>query len=413
MRCPRCDNDNLEPAQQCQVCGAPLLGASDSATSAPGTEPALASLLYRSLLGPVHTDYYLAQFARFDAAGKAGMSWNWPAFFATLAWLAFRRLWREALLFVGLSVTLALLLFGLATLVWGASTEELWALLGLYSLTLCVGPALWANALYYRHCNRQVALALAAAPNIPQACDRLAEHASSKRRAWFTAELTAGAWLLALALGVWLADASPGSATLAAATATREAANQATGTAPAPPRSAASAAAGPASAPTAPASEPVAVPTAPASAASQSAPPAKLAASAPGVALAVVAAPASLAAATSVPAPAAAASTPAKAVERQRPRPAKAPASSAKDGNKSGKFIVAVGQFAQEQNASRAYDKLEAAGLPVHSNTVQTATGTLVLIRVGPFASLAQARLAAQQIREMGLPAVAMKRPTP
>ena len=71
---------------------------------------------------------------------------------------------------------------------------------------------------------------------------------------------------------------------------------------------------------------------------------------------------------------------------------------------------MAVGQFAKEQNADRAYAKLEAAGLPVHSNTVQTPTGALVLIRVGPFKTLHDARQAAQKIEALGLPAVVMKR---
>ena len=71
---------------------------------------------------------------------------------------------------------------------------------------------------------------------------------------------------------------------------------------------------------------------------------------------------------------------------------------------------MAVGRFAQEQNANRAYDKLDAAGLPVHSNTVPTQTGTLLLIRVGPYRTLKEARQAAQQIKKLGLPAVVLKR---
>jgi len=49
--------------------------------------------LYRAALGPVRTDYYLKAFTRFDAAGRAGTSWNWSAALLTFNWLAFRKLW--------------------------------------------------------------------------------------------------------------------------------------------------------------------------------------------------------------------------------------------------------------------------------------------------------------------------------
>ena len=69
-----------------------------------------------------------------------------------------------------------------------------------------------------------------------------------------------------------------------------------------------------------------------------------------------------------------------------------------------------MGQFAQEQNASRVYDKLAAAGLPVHRHTVQKKTGTLQAIQVGPFDSPEDARQSAQQVEALGLSAIVMKR---
>ena len=75
MRCLKCGNDNLEPAHLCQVCGAVLpQNPLDIGLIRPGagSEQPLTSMLYQALIGPVHTDYYLEHFARFDAAGKGG-----------------------------------------------------------------------------------------------------------------------------------------------------------------------------------------------------------------------------------------------------------------------------------------------------------------------------------------------------
>ncbi len=354
----------MEPAQSCQVCGTALpRDPLDPGPTLPtGGDQPLATLLYGALIGPIHSDYYLQKFARFDAAGKAAITWHWPAFFATLGWLAFRRMWAEALAFAALALTVGLTLFGMAPLFYDMSQELLWALLALYLLALMLLPALWANTVYYRHCNRRVAVALVAAADIRQTCERLAVHAASWRRAWIAAALTALIWLVCGAVAAWWVTATGAVLAPTATTAT-------TPPATSPPEPTASAAAPIA----APASEPVAASSAPASAIAGSAP-------APARALAPTTAPA----ATATPA------TPGV--------------------SKNGRFIVAVGQFAQDQNASRAYDKLEAAGMPVHSNTVQTSTGTLQMIRVGPYKTLQDAGAAAQQIKTLGLPAVVMKR---
>ena len=109
-------------------------------------------------------------------------------------------------------------------------------------------------------------------------------------------------------------------------------------------------------------------------------------------------------------APKPAASTTAPAKVRKPPAKPKEAASAALASAKRGRFMVAVGQFAMEQNADRSYAKLEAAGLPVHSNTTQTEAGPLLLIRVGPYRTLQEARQAAAQVRKLGLPAVVMRR---
>ena len=213
MRCLKCGNDNLEPAHLCQVCGAVLpQNPLDIGLIRPGagSEQPLTSMLYQALIGPVHTDYYLEHFARFDAAGKGGASWNWAAFVNPLGWLAFRRMWTEALLFASLSVLLALALFGALPLLWGSSQELLLGSLALYLATLALLPALWANALYYRHCNRQVTQVLAAAPDIRQTREQLAERSSTWGRGGGAAVVAALAWLVTGVVVAWLVVAAGG-----------------------------------------------------------------------------------------------------------------------------------------------------------------------------------------------------------
>jgi hypothetical protein len=428
MRCPTCGNINLEPAGACQVCGAALTATDPHPLSPePGADPAAAQLplttsLYQALLGPVHADYYLSRFARFDAAGRTAVSWHWPAFFATFAWLVFRRMWAHALAFFGFSVAAALALFGVLPLVTTVSQEWQWSLTALFLAVECVLPALWANAVYYRHCNRLLTQTLQSAPDIRETAERLAALSSSRRRAIVVGALNAMVWLAVCALGAWLALAAPvgpvrsaaaPARAASAATAVASAAGAANAALPLPPAAAASQAAAAASAPI-----PQVAASAVATVASAPLPLAAASAATP-----VASAPASVASAVALAAPASApvkakplktprpdATTPARAKVEKPPAKPKEAASAAKASASRGRFVVAVGQFALEQNADRAYAKLEAAGLPVHSNTTQSETGPLLLIRVGPFRTLVEARQAAQQVRKLGLPAVVMRR---
>ena len=53
--------------------------------------------LYRAAIGPSAQDYYLKHFLRFDSEGKTSATWHWPAYWATLNWLIYRRMWAWAL----------------------------------------------------------------------------------------------------------------------------------------------------------------------------------------------------------------------------------------------------------------------------------------------------------------------------
>lgn len=68
-------------------------------------------------------------------------------------------------------------------------------------------------------------------------------------------------------------------------------------------------------------------------------------------------------------------------------------------------FGVNVGLFADPGNAERARRRLADAGLPVTTDPVESARGTLTRVRVGPFDSEADAARAAEQVRAVGLEA--------
>jgi len=138
--------------------------------------------LYRAAIGPRGQDYYLRQFTRFDAAGKTGASWHWPAYWNTLNWLAYRKMWGQALAYLAAVLGLALLVFGVGKLVFSYS-DTTGLLLFLAFLTVAfVVPGLYANAWYYNFCNEKISAALRATQEVKDACEVLATQASSNKR---------------------------------------------------------------------------------------------------------------------------------------------------------------------------------------------------------------------------------------
>ena len=108
-----------------------------------------------------------------------------------------------------------------------------------------------------------------------------------------------------------------------------------------------------------------------------------------------------------VPAPAAAA---AKKVPAASPAPT--PAASNGElpmvGSAAGHYLN-VGSFGEVGNARRAQAKLLNAGFPAFRQTASSPKGEVIRVRVGPYQSAAEAQKAAQQIRRMGLEAVAFR----
>lgn len=72
-------------------------------------------------------------------------------------------------------------------------------------------------------------------------------------------------------------------------------------------------------------------------------------------------------------------------------------------------YYINVGLFADEANARKAQARLLNEGLPAFRQALDNAKGRRIRVRVGPYASRAQADAAAETIRAMALEAVVFK----
>lgn len=386
---------------------------SEASATADRPEEDVTTTLYRAAIGPINTDYYLTRFNRFEVADRAGPSWNWAASLCTLNWMAFRHLWGAALAYVGALVGLALIVFGIGSLVFQFSEGVLLALALVFAALAFIVPGLFGTAAFHVHCRKKMAKALADHANIADACAALTTQTSNRRRLGWLALVNA--MLLGAAVGVYAVFASLNALTHNPA-ALEEFRNVAVGrtTEAAPPQATASTPpALPASAPQA-LLAPVSAASAPTGAASAAAPAPAVAASAP----ALVASAPTHAASTPVPAPQAAQepSTPAAAnnpaaqakrsttgaaataTTRKRPPRMREPVANRR-------FFINVGLFAVDSNAANAHARLMRADLPAFKQVLETANGQRTRVRVGPFETYPQAEAAARRVQSQGLDA--------
>jgi DedD protein len=70
-----------------------------------------------------------------------------------------------------------------------------------------------------------------------------------------------------------------------------------------------------------------------------------------------------------------------------------------------GRFVVQVGAFSDTTRAHEVRLKLEHAGLKTYTQVAETKDGRKTRVRVGPFATKAEADKAAAKIKKLGLPA--------
>ncbi len=142
---------------------------------------------------------------------------------------------------------------------------------------------------------------------------------------------------------------------------------------------------------------PAATVSAPAAPATTPAPAAKV--TAPAAATATPSAIAS----TPAPAPAASAVPAAKPVAKPDPKAESKPAAA------NGRFVVQVGAFSDAAKVREFRAKLSKAGLKTYTQVVQTPEGKRTRVRLGPFASRADAEKAVEKIKKLDLPATILE----
>jgi DedD protein len=92
----------------------------------------------------------------------------------------------------------------------------------------------------------------------------------------------------------------------------------------------------------------------------------------------------------------------AKALLEGKTAPVAAPAASAANGER---YVVQVGAFADADKARETRLKVERAGLKTYTHVAETKDGKRTRVRVGPFATKAEADRAAEKIKGLDLPA--------
>ena len=311
--------------------------------------------LYRARIGPIHSAYYLPLLTRFEAAGRANLSWNWAAAGCTLSWMIFRDMWGAALVYWAAVFLAAVLLLVLD--VWLFQWPPV-ALGGTVLVLTVVLPGLWGNAIFYAKCRKDLARAVARTRTLQQACEQLSQSASSRQRLIrvLLGNLALGG---VVALLVGFTSAKNASNLIASSQGRTLATTPFIIKSVTPDQAVASAASSPE------------LPT------SQSAQVAAITVSA-----------------VSAPAPQVAASS------ASQPEAAKTSAPG---------FYLNVGLFADAHNAQRVQSNLLAAGLSVMAQEVQVNRQSLTRVRVGPFASEAQAKAVMHKIHTLKLEAALVK----
>ncbi|HJR69822.1 MAG TPA: pilin [Gammaproteobacteria bacterium] len=149
MYCQRCGAQNADRAAYCSGCGQPLAPAAPEAPLPTDHE------LFELAIGPNNTDYYLSRFERF-AQGGSTASWNWPAFFVTLPWLLYRKMWGYAALYF-FAPAIFLLVVSLILGAAFSSATAAWLVWPLGFLLLFIFVPMYANLLYYRNVAGRIA----------------------------------------------------------------------------------------------------------------------------------------------------------------------------------------------------------------------------------------------------------------
>lgn len=103
---------------------------------------------------------------------------------------------------------------------------------------------------------------------------------------------------------------------------------------------------------------------------------------------------------------------PAPAKPEPKPAPAKPEtkpvAKTAEHTADDGRYVVQIGAFAEATSAREARMKVEGLGLKTYTQVIESSTGRRIRVRVGPYASKAEADKAAARIKSGGLQAAVL-----
>ncbi len=385
--------------------------------------------LQRAAIGPISADYYRPILSRFETYDRGSPSWNWAASLCTLNWMIFRGMWMPALAYLGGLMIAIAALFAVIRLAAPMAASVEWGLWSALTTLAFLAPGFFGNTWLFGHYRLRLARALSATPTVLDACQLLGRQASSRRRLMLLVVANVGMALSIAAVWLWPDTTRQESARVDHGEVRVEALPPAT-----PALQPASAATD---------KRPQSVPSAPDASASGAGKDALLTAIAAPTATASAVAPATAVAKTRTSPKAA--KSPAHALaaadagirhaaiaarsrkghqERTTPvvvattpvgqgtAPPSAPAPARKTAGATdslGRYQINVGLFAQQDNARRAFDRLRVAGLPAITQELQRGDNTLTRVRVGPFATRAQADAAARKIRTMELDAVVIQ----
>ena len=410
-----------------------LAPAPPSAVSAPSTalpssaaSSAALDALYSAALGHGPQTHYLRRFAQFDKAGRTSPGWNGAASFCTLSWAVLRQLWVPALLYVAVLEGLALLAWGAWHWLLPAQAALPWPLLLAVAALVWVLPGMYGDALLHTEIRKRIVNALTQTQSVAEACTLLGQNASSPQRlknllyanaaVALIAIAACSVWLPAGAVSAALVPSLPAEPEMTVAQALARVQSPVAGSPPGP--------------------EPVpATALAPALQAVPTPAPAPIPAVVPTPVLPAPPLPADKASTPPATAQQPQESSPAKTLPPRAPAPpaktktakTKPPtdtpartrnptpftvstpsARTAPVGTQPG-YYLNVGIFAEEANARKVQARLFNANLPAFRQTLATAQGPRMRVRVGPFRTLQEATAARATLHGMALEAVVFR----
>jgi cell division protein FtsN len=379
--------------------------------------------LYRAAIGPRAQDYYLKHFLRFDSEGKTSPTWHWPAYWATLNWLIYRRMWGWALAYGAALIGLALLIFGIGKLVFSYSDTTAFILFLSLLTAAFVVPGMYANAWFYNFCNEKISAVLRGTEEVKDACDALSLQAGNNKRWIALASANVAVSALLAGIATFVFDSQPDSKALAQSSATKPAAapltvkaqhvamaaGEVTQEVPVSvaPVAAPKVEAVPSPAPVIPL-PPVAVPQMPATPKPIETPVTQAAPLPEQIPVFEAPAPRKVAKKRKSPAAKPAVAQVAPVAEVASPAAEPATAAVAVD-RPVRHWHVQVGAFSQESNAQSVRMKVEEIGLQTLAEPKDQAAGQLIRVRVGPFDTKAEAEKAALRLRALELPTVLVR----